>query len=344
MNHKLMKWVISSNMRVELINFLYKTKNKKFFFQEIADRKKVSLFNYTKLIEPLPYVPTELVIDNNLYGIAYALKKYAGIDTNKSLDAYIEHGIFFGNLVRDEQKIWNVSQNITFSNIRKKHLLDSKIQKEILPIGPFIHYAESLLNDDELKELKSKMGRVLLVFPSHSIIGVNSSFSHDDFIKEIERIRKDFDTVLVSLYWVDACKLNILQTYEAKGYKVVTSGHRYDLYFLCRQKALIQLADFTMSNSVGTHVGYCIYLNKPHYIYQQKIKNVGINERLQKHFDAVRNEEQLLTEEKEKNEIFSLFSKYQENISEEQYAIVDKYWGVSLLLSSDRLRDKLLVR
>lgn len=344
MNHKLLNWVISSNMRVETINFLYRLNNAKSFKKEIEIRRQTSLFDYSKLVEPLPYMPTELVIDNNLYGIAFALKKYAGIDTNKSLDAYIEHGIFFGNLVREDQKIWKVSQTITFSHVREKHLLDSNIDKEIVPIGPFIHYAESLLNEFDFDAIKRALGRVLLVFPSHSIIGVNSAFSHDNFIAEIEKIRKNFDTVLISLYWIDILKPEIVHMYEEKGYKIVTSGHRYDLYFLYRQKTLIQLADMTMSNSVGTHVGYCIYLNKPHYIYQQEIKNIGLNEKLQKHFDAVRNEEQLLSEEKEKTEISSLFSIYQECISNEQKNVVDKYWGTSLAKKPQDLYNELQVR
>lgn len=344
MNHRLMNWVISSNLRVELINLLYRLYNSKKFKKGIETRKHTSLFNYSKLVEPLPYVPTELVIDNNLYGIAFALKKYAGLDVNKSLDAYIEHGIFFGNLVRPEQKIWNVSQNITFSRVREMHLLNSNIGKKILPIGPFIHYADSLLNEVEIDDLKKCLGRVLLVFPSHSIIGVNSSFSYDSFIAEIEKIRKHFDTVLISLYWVDVLKPEVVQMYEAKGYKIVTSGHRYDLYFLSRQKTLIQLADMTMSNSVGTHVGYCVYLNKPHYIYQQKINNVGLNKKLQKHFDAVRNEEQLLSEEMEKNEILSKFSTYQEFISKEQESVVDKFWGSSLVRKPQDLYNELQVR
>ncbi len=344
MNHRLKNWIISSNMRVEAINYLCRFWNRKLFEKEIEIRKHTSIFNYNKLVEPLPYMPIELVIDNNLYGIAFALKKYAGIDVNKSLDAYIEHGIFFGNLVREDQKIWKVSQNITYSNIRKKHLLDNNINKEILPIGPFIHYAEPLLNDIEFNKIKKSLGRVLLVFPSHSIIGVNSSFSHDSFIAEIEKRRKDFDTVLVSLYWVDVLKPELVKIYEDRGYKVVTSGHRYDLYFLSRQKTLILLSDMTMSNSVGTHVGYCIYLNRPHYIYKQNIVNVGLNKKLQKHFDSVRDQNQLQSEELEKNEIIVAFSTYQDYISNEQKVIVDRFWGCSLIRNPHDLYNELHVR
>ena len=105
------------------------------------------------------------------------------------------------------------------------------------------------------------LGRTLLVFPSHGIIGVTATFNNDEFIEEIERVRKDFDTVLISLYWTVVLNPDLVASYEALGYKIVTSGHRFDLNFLSRQRSFIELADYTMSNNLGTHVGYCIHLN-----------------------------------------------------------------------------------
>ena len=57
--------------------------------------------------------------------------------------------------------------------------------------------------------------------------------------------------------------------FEDAGFVVVTCGYREDCHFLERQRTLIKLADFTMSNSIGTHVGYCVYMGKPHYSFKQ---------------------------------------------------------------------------
>lgn len=316
--------------------------NKKKYIKEVQNRKQLTLFDYKELSKNLPYCPSDIVIDNNLYGITYWLKHYAGISTAYNLDAYIEHGIFFGNLVRVDQRIWNVSNIITFSIIREKHLLSSNINKSVVTIGPYIHYAEPILESAAFKQLKQKLGKVLLVFPSHSIIGVNSVFDQDLFIQKIEDVKKDFDTVMISLYWVDAQNEDIVNKYRKYNYLITTAGHRFDINFLSRLKTIIELSDFTMSNSVGTHIGYCVYLNKPHFVYEQNIDNIGKSDKLQKHFDAVRNKEELCSEQIEKSEILLCFNKITNRITSEQYKIVDKYWGVGQIKSAKELMDILL--
>ena len=342
MNHKLKHCLISSSRLMSIIKIIYVLINKNKYIKEVQRRKQLTLFDYKELSNVLPYCPSDIVIDNNLYGITYWLKRYAGISTTYNLDAYIEHGIFFGSLVRTDQKIWNVSNIITFSIIRKKHLLSNDINKRVITIGPYIHYAEPILESTTFKRLKQKLGKVLLVFPSHSIIGVDSVFDQDLFIQKIEEVKKDFDTVIVSLYWVDAQNEDIVNKYKKNNYLITTAGHRFDINFLSRLKTIIELSDFTMSNSVGTHIGYCIYLKKPHFVYEQNINNIGKNNKLQKHFDAVRNEEELCSEQIEKSEILLCFNKIINHITSEQYKIIDKYWGVGQIKSPKELMDILL--
>ena len=341
MNHQLKHFVIKRKWLVKLINGLFNLKNRTVFDRIIEERKLLSVFNYVELAESIPYAPREIVIDNNLYGIAHALKKYANLDVKKSLNGYIEHGIFFGNLVREDEKIYPLKNVITYGAMRVKHLKASGINKDILPIGPFIHYAVPLLEGEEFYKLKKELGRVLLVFPSHSIIGVDSDYDQGAFINKIEKIRSDYDSVLVSLYWTDALKPEIVRLYESFGYKIVSSGHRFDLNFLSRQRSIIELADFTISNSVGTHVGYCIYLNKPHYIYRQEIKYNAHNEKLKKHFDAVRTKENWDTLNEELEELHEIFCNEKVEITEIQRKVVDKYWGISYLRSPEELRSLL---
>ena len=74
--------------------------------------------------------------------------------------------------------------------------------------------------------------------------------------------------MLVCLYYRDILNGNYAQ-YEEAGFTVVTAGYREDCLFLSRLRSLISISDLTMSNSVGTHVGYCVYMGKPHYVYDQ---------------------------------------------------------------------------
>lgn len=75
---------------------------------------------------------------------------------------------------------------------------------------------------------------------------------------------------LIYLYWKDAV-LGKDKEYMDNGFTIVTAGYQSDFRFLKRLKTFIKLSDFTMSNAVGTHVGYCVVLDKPHYIFSQKI-------------------------------------------------------------------------
>ena len=189
--------------------------------------------------------------------------------------------------------------------------------------------------------MKAKLGRTLLVFPSHGIIGVTATFNNDEFIEEIERVRKDFDTVLISLYWTDVLKPGLVASYEALGYKIVTSGHRFDLNFLSRQKSFIELADYTMSNNLGTHVGYCIHLNKPHYIFQQRVFYDAKDQKTQKHLSDASNQDNNLTYEWELKEICEAFNQYEIDITEKQREIVEEYWGESYIRTPEELRNLL---
>ena len=80
MNHQLKHFVIKRKWLVKLINGLFNLKNRTVFDRIIEERKLLSVFNYVELAESIPYAPREIVIDNNLYGIAHALKKYANLD------------------------------------------------------------------------------------------------------------------------------------------------------------------------------------------------------------------------------------------------------------------------
>lgn len=339
MNHNLRHNIIKRTWLVKLINILFRLKNRTVFLREVDRRRKISIFNFAELVRPLQYSPTDIVIDNNLYGLSYCLKKYAGIDTSKGLNSTIEHGVFFGNLVREDDFLYKVDNIITFGTRREKHLQAGRINKNIIPIGPYIHYAEPLLSNEDFQQTKAKLGKVLLVFPSHSIVGVAANYCFDSFIAEIEKVRKDFDTVLVSLYWIDAMNSVLVKKYEDLGYKIVTSGHRYDLCFLSRQRSIIELSDYTMSNNLGTHVGYCIYLNKPHYIFRQSVSGVAKNEKIKKHADAVRNELQQISCDDEFAEGSAYFNKRELEITKDQRRIVDEIWGISHIKSQNELQN-----
>ncbi|MGF1726740.1 hypothetical protein [Photobacterium nomapromontoriensis] len=291
------RFIIMLSMRNKLFSFSlnhvvgFFSKSK--YEYEVDRRKKIEIFNYKELVKPLPFYYRDYIFDNSLYGIDFVLKRYCGVDQNIKLNGYIEHGLFLGDLVKQEQLFCFVNKIITFSSNRTHHLINGGVKKKIVAIGSYINYAQSLLDKKQLSILKDSLGRTLLVFPVHSGNSVNLEYNYNEMISRIEKVRMDeggFDNVLICLYWLDCYKDDICNAYLNKGYKIVTAGHRLDKYFLDRLKSIIELSDATYSNKVGTHVGYCISMNKPHLVDEQKIKITSGNKKHLKAFNSVRSD------------------------------------------------------
>jgi len=254
--------------------------------------------------------------NNECYGNLWVVKKAVGKDFDPC--CVIEHGVYFGEYVGNDYNMPNVNTIYTYSEYRKNAILKSlkgSTDKQVVLIGPYILYADNFKSEEALKKIKNKLGRVLLVFPSHPDPSEPVNFDMGIFLQEIESMSKDFDTVLVSLFWLDI-RLGKDKIYKDRGYQIVCSGTRSDRWFLSRQKDLFELADFSMSNNVGTHVGYSIAMGVPHYIYDQHI-NEGVREDEKRHQIRM----------KEYGEIKDAFNSKDPVITKRQMELVDFYWG-----------------
>ena len=300
-----------------LYNTYYRLLNRKKFFEIIERRKKLSIFQYEALAAPILYYPMESVKDSNFYGQSYAIKEYACI---RKLGYAIEHGLYYDDYIPYASFARTTQKIITFS-LRRKKVLQARLDKPVIPIGPYIHYAQPLLNAVEIAEIKKKYGKILLFFPSHSCVEGRQLYDVEKMISRLKNIcmRGGFETVFVNMYYYDILHTDYAKYYLEAGFKIVTAGHQLDIYFLSRLKSIIELSDYTVSNSVGTHLGYCIWMNKPHYIIDDQI----INE----------------TNERDYKKIGSFFLTYTEQIQPEQYAVVAKYWGFDSVRTSEELKS-----
>lgn len=259
---------------------------------------------------------------NHCYGNSYAVQNAMGTDYDTN--CMIEHGVYFGRKVIEEECLYQeISTIYTYSPYREEVLREhfgKNLKKKIVPIGPYIIYAHHMLHEADLIKLKRKWGRTLLVFPSHSSPEGEQSFDYQTWFDAIKAKSKDYDTVIISLFWLDIYNGNY-KHYLKKGFIIVCCGNRFDPHFLSRQKDLISIADMTMSNDIGTHIGYCIALGKPHYIYRQEIK-WSISKSKDKDTSCI-----ALCRQKEYDELFNMFGMWQEYITKEQIETVKYYWG-----------------
>ncbi|CAM3818919.1 hypothetical protein [Sphingobacterium prati] len=291
--------------------------------EKISDaRKEVSLFDYEALIGLIPINKRFLIPENNLYGNGYKLLNYKSkIDFNNS---GIEHGFIYGSLVQDfHLKSWT-THVVTFSDYRRD-IINKKLKKEVICVGPYIHYADYILDEDELMALKDSLGRVLLVVPQHSIAGADVNYSADTIIDYVKSISSGYDSVIICMYWHDISMKKHLP-YIKNGFKIVSAGHSNDIFFLDRLKTIYYLSDNVLTNSVGTHVGYSIFMNKPLKIIKQKIQiyieGKHIHESTQRN---ISDRESLLDV---KSHIIDLFSDRSfDVITKEQYQFIGDLFG-----------------
>lgn len=291
------------------------------FNKMLLERESKSLFDYQALRQPLPKHYKEICTDNNCFGIGFQLRKYSGYKRNY-INAWIEHGFFWTCDAYPMAESSFAKVVLTFSNYRVNKYCNSS--KKSYAIGPYIHYAEDYLSSTEFMELKSKLGRVLLVFPSHSASGTEVSFDYDELFSAVGSISKGFDTVIFSLFWSDINTM-VVEKLKEKKYLIACAGHRYDHNFLSRQKSLIKLSDVTMSNSLGTHLAYCVYLGKPHWLFGQQISYKSTNAIGKANKEISHKYKDLNIQNRE--HIIRLFSKYSDDITAEQFSICNELFG-----------------
>lgn len=271
-----------------------------------------------------PFMPRE----NSFYGHHRAVR---GLGISPYC-ANIEHGVYFAD--SSERVLWQISKLqrmlfrvkrvITFGshrarfirNVIKSQQLDDKVS--VVQVGPYILGAKPFLSETELASFRERFGRVLLVFPIHSIEATKIDYDINRLIGHIEKVRSSFDTVVISMYWHDLVT-GAWKAYAGKGYEIVCSGRREDPYFLSRQKSLFQLASAVLSNGVGTHVGYSVAMGIPCWLFDGQGRYTAKNEResdsLDKFRDVVRGWD-----------FYSAFP-IGGQITDRQRALVREWWG-----------------
>jgi len=320
--------LIIGSYYLSLLYYLYSRCVHCVSLRHIEGRKNKHLFEFEELAKNINYYPTSLIKDNCFYGTAKALQ-----DSPQKLDlknrCLIEHGLILGEFVQKHVEYSFADTIVTFSEYRKT-IIEKKVKKKVVVIGPYIKHVAPLLSQEQLAEMKKELGKCLVVFPSHSIESTEAGFDIDTTIIEIERVKRllDVSTVIICMYWKDI-QLQKFHSYLLKGYKITTAGHSFDYYFLNRLKSIISLADFTMSNNVGTHVGYCISLNKPHYIFRQEVKQIKLNSDFERELTQ-RNKKDYITYNNAREEIAEMFSDLSPSINQDMRLLVERYWGAEI--------------
>lgn len=320
----------NSHLLSSCYNTFYKVKNGRVYKRELNHRAKLSIFSYKELAAEMPYYPLFPIADTNYYGHAYAMCRYSGCTEFRS---NIEHGIFLGNRISIDERCDTIHSVIAMSPNRVESFRQHNMNKPIEAVGPYVYYAEPLLNDDELSKLKEELGKVLLIFPSHSSRKSNTAYDLNSHLDYVKKYKEEFDTILVSLHHIDIVRFpQIAEAYENIGCRIVTSGHKFDYRFLSRLRTIISLADLVIHNSIGTQIGHCAILEKKQILIMDQSMIDII-----KKSDVYDNKEREIAYS-QTMEIYEALREDSKLSEDEKLQILNRFYGISCVKTPDQLK------
>ena len=239
----------------------------------------------------------------------------------------VEHGLIFHNQIFTDLQYTARMTFATFSPFRK-NIIRQYSERPVFCVGPYIHYADSFYEQLKLDALKKKLGKTLLIFPTHSTDTSEISVKENLFCNKIAEIAKNYDTVIVNAFWWNINDI-LLDRLQSEGYHISSAGFRDDKKFLSRLKTIIMLSDYAVGDSVGTHIGYCLHLNVPFQMLQldTKVNILTGKERddlgfVEKHMQVI--EGCLINGG---------------TITEKQRDICKRYWGFECVKTREELED-----
>lgn len=330
---KILRQLLKRNAKllrnIEIIYLKIKNRNYKF---ESEKRKNLDIYSIEKLVKYIGLYPTEYYFGVSLYGIIDVLKEYSGISPKLKFKGAIEHGLHLGEYYNREEIQKDMGKILTFGKYRES-ILRKYTENAIYKIGPYIYYAEGIYSNEKIIKIKKKLGKTLVFFPIHSIEKVEMNYEIDLILKKLRELKKEFNTLIVCMYYHDILQNKHLRYLEI-GAKIVTAGHKNDKNFLKRLRSIIEIADETASNGVGTHIGYCLCLRKKHFIIETDFE-INFTEK-----DERDNFKKIEEEFKQSTfEIKNVFLKREKKITKEQENIYIKYWGGNHLKTREELRS-----
>lgn len=260
-----------------------------------------------------------------LYGIHTSI--FNNIEDRNIYFPSAEHGLIFHNSNwSDTQKTLRACC-LTFGTFRKS-ILQKFYKTPIFCIGPYIHYANDYYSMEQFNKKKKELGKNLLVFPTHGTDDASITYNQSNFVDKIIELRKDFDSVSVCIFWwnIDDPIVKVLKNI---GCHIVSAGYREDKHFLSRLKTIIKLSDFIIGDSIGTHVGYCLYLNKPFSYFSNDtcVKYTSLGS--QDNQDFINHHINILKK---------LFLN-STHITQEQRDIANYYWGFDQIKTHQEIED-----
>lgn len=194
------------------------------------------------------------------YGHDVVLKRAAGLPlVGRPLPFMLEHGVNFSDVSSFEDPLPWVRSYLCMGS-RRAERLHSRFGVRAVAVGPYIHYARSVLLAERREQLRRELCRTLLLIPAHTVVNVERRWSAEALIPLVQDHcrREGFDTVIWQSFWKDEPPAGL-----PPDWILACNGHSSNPWFLDCQRTLLELCDAMLAFTLGTHVGYALALGRP---------------------------------------------------------------------------------
>jgi hypothetical protein len=214
------------------------------------------------------WVSFELRLTNYVYGHAKSFKSYVGLPDIYPIKVCYSHGANFARwgfdpqLPRTRTYDFSIPVFLAWGHYEEDLMSRYRPNNKCYVIGSPFLYAENFFSEYYIKKEKNRLGRNLLVFPAHSTIGTSANYNFQEWIDFVSQFKGKFDNIRICLYYKDI-ERHQHKLYTENGFECVCAGHGLDCNFVSRLKGLLSICDAVITNSIGSHVGYSIAMDKP---------------------------------------------------------------------------------
>ena len=284
----------------------------------------------------------ELEPSSHHYGHDVQLKRQAGLPLiGAPLPWLLEHGLKVSPTATfDPPRPW--TRGYLCMGPRRAGWLRERFGLPATAIGPWIRYAQPLLEAAEIARLRDSLGPTLLVVLAHSWDQVERRMELGACVEAVSATVTacGYRQVIWLRHWKDPQPLGL-----PHGWIVACNGHRSNPWFLDAMRTLLELSDGLVSNAFGTHLGYAVALEKRlHWI------PVGVEQDLSaltgpkaaEEQEEWRERERLSAELRQRLAAGSEAHGPSHTLDRDLRQLLDPYWGFDAVRSSPDLR-RLLV-
>lgn len=301
-------------------------------FSEHSDSEKAARFeaeqdDLDSLCANRPLQTLEAWPENDYYGIASTLRRYAGVPSGRSIKAVVPHGVYMNDhLLADAERNALLPAALVFPPYREALYRNPGGMVVVPSAAPFV-YASRLINAPAER-------RGTLYYPTHSLPGVAVKMDFDAIAEELLGWPEHMKPVSVSVYWHDYLLGNHLP-FTTRGIRVVSAGHMFDPDFLLRQAHLLKQHKYVASNSLGSHAFYATHAGCLFLLVEQQYAYSGSEEDIAAKIVSALSSERL----RARRYIRKVFSVVSDHIDDERLRISDYHLGTKFALQPEQLAD-----